>query len=286
MTVLLTKKKAAWVEQFKPAAPIKGGTLNYNAAAAEKYSKALVAITKQMTAQTERALIRVMSGEPATEYFGQDASISSSARITAAAIRKKFEKMFAQRARSIAAKMIKDMESVSKSSLHSSLKELSGGMSLNTGLINGPIREIMKASVTENVSLIKSISRQYLDGVEQAVMRSITSGNGMADLVPYLKKHEGITIRRAQFIARDQTKKVYNAINQERQTALGITQFMWVHSGGGQHPRREHQNFDGQVYSYDDPPYDSVAGKKVLPGELLGCNCKARPVILAQRTEK
>jgi hypothetical protein len=35
--------------------------------------------------------------------------------------------------------------------------------------------------VTENVGLIKSIPTQYLGGVQGAVMRSITTGNGMQD---------------------------------------------------------------------------------------------------------
>ena len=48
--------------------------------------------------------------------------------------------------------------------------------------------------MTENVGLIKSIPAQYLNGVQGAVMRSITTGNGMQDLVPYLQKHKGITL--------------------------------------------------------------------------------------------
>ena len=66
-----------------------------------------------------------------------------------------------------------------------------------------------------------------------AVMRSITTGEGLADLIPALDKIEGIAGRRAKNIALDQTRKAYAGISRQKLMSNGVKQFEWVHSGGG-----------------------------------------------------
>ena len=68
--------------------------------------------------------------------------------------------------------------------------------------------------------LIKSIPEQYFKDVTGSVMRSITTGNGLADLVPEIKKYDGQTERRAKLLALDQTRKAYNSINKQRMQSL------------------------------------------------------------------
>ncbi|KAF9396648.1 hypothetical protein CPC16_010967, partial [Podila verticillata] len=63
-------------------------------------------------------------------------------------------------------------------------------------------------------------------------MRSITSGNGLEDLIPFLQAQEGITRRRARNIALDQTRKAYNGFNRARCVGAGVTHGEWIHSGG------------------------------------------------------
>lgn len=273
---LLTKKKVAWVGKRNVA--IKGHALNYNAAIQARYVRRLTALVRQMTATTKREVVRLIKSDQS--QITQDASTASQARILTNRLTARFNQLFASKAPELAENMVDDADKASKSSTYSSLKQLSGGLSIKTDIFNGPMNEVWTASVAENVGLIKSISQEYLKNVQSAVMRSISNGSGLQDLVPYLNNQEGVTLRRARNIALDQTRKAYNNLNKGRMNAVGIKQYEWLHSGGSQKPRQEHIAMSGQIYSLDNPPViDSKTGERGIPGQLPNCKCRMVPVV-------
>ena len=232
--------------------------------------------------EVEREVRALFESRVAVEsHVTTDASIASQSRILVNALQSKFAILFRDAARPLAERMVGQAAKASAARLGRSLKDLSGGVSIRTDILkSGPVAEIVKASVAENVGLIKSIPAQYLDDVRGAVMRSITSGNGLADLVPYLERERGVTERRARNIALDQTRKVYGALNVQRAKAAGIKKGEWIHSGGGQKPRPLHVKLSGTIFSLDDPPViDERTGQKGFPGELISCRCTFRPVL-------
>ena len=288
---LLTKKKAANVEQFKRS-KVKGKPLEYNASVEEKYVKALSALVRMMISETERQVKALFETDSAQLHrdgitgTGQDASIASQARKLTNALARKFSAHFAKRAKGLAEAMVSNVNQASKSTLHGSLKELSGGLSLETSVLTGPLHDVMKATVTENVGLIKSIASEYQTKVQGSVMRSITTGNGLQDLTADLEKLQGMTQRRAKNIALDQTRKAYNGINRGRMQALGIKKFEWLHSAGGQNPRPDHVEMSGNVYSFDNlPVIDERTGERGIPGQAPNCRCRMVPVLEFDRGE-
>lgn len=285
MPKILTKRKEAWANHFKPNI-LKGTPLNPNIASEVRYYEALRKLILTMTANVESQLNKFFESDHAQEYFGEDASTASQARILTNALADKFKNLFALYAKPMAEKVVKEADKNSKNSLHQSLKQLSGGLSLKTGIITGDLEEVLSASVTENVGLIKSIASEYLSGVQGAVMRSITTGNGLQDLVPFLKKHEGITLRRARIIAEDQTRKAYNNLNKGRMQAIGIKQYEWLHSAGGVHPRPLHIAYSGRIFDFDKPPViDLKTGERGIPGQAINCRCRMAPVISFEEAE-
>lgn len=298
---LLTKKRAEWAKVRTYTGAMRGSPLNYPAGVQIKYTKQLDALVKRMTTETRKELVRFFKGETAREFIGsaqdaypgerrakkragaraaQDATISSQARILTNNLTKKFDQLFALNAKPMAEKMASGAAQSSKSQLHASLSELSGGLSLKTDILTGELDEVVNATVVENVALIRSISAQYLAGVQGAVMRSITTGQGLATLVPYLAEQEGVTLRRARNIAIDQTRKAYNNINRQRMQKVGVKQFEWLHTGGSQKPRKLHQQMSGNIYRFDDLPIiDEKTGERGIPGQLINCGCRMVPVI-------
>lgn len=276
----MTQAKRPPLRPKKREHTFKGATLNYNAAVQDKYVQSLHALVKQMTEQTKREFVKLARSfghEPGT---AMDADPASQARILASKLTAKFESLFARKAAQLADRMVRASSAASKTTLHLSLKEMSGGLSLKTDLLTGGLKTILTATVAENVSLIKSIPAQYMKDVGGAVFRAIQTGDGLADIVPKLAEVEGVTMRRARNIALDQTRKTYNAINRERMKAVGIKKFEWIHSGGGQHPRELHERMDGEVYSFDDLPIiDEKTGERGIPGQAINCKCTMRPVI-------
>src|SRR6478752_2159461 len=278
---LLTRKRRDWAETRKEPPVFKGTPLNEPAGVQARYAQKLDRLVKQMTREVSREVKRLFESDTGTAHFGQDASIASQSRILLNALRSKFEDLFASQAKVLAESMVNGASKASGSALHSSLEALSGGLSLKVPTMTpgSSLSNIYKASVSENVNLIKSIPSEYLKDVEGATMRSITTGNGLQDLVPALEKYEGQTHRRAKNIALDQTRKAYNSINKGRMQKAGVEKFMWHHSGGGAHPREDHIAMDGNVYSFDDlPVIDERTGERGIPGQAPNCRCTMSPV--------
>ena len=276
---LTQKRKTRRKSTFLPKV-IEGKPLNPNTSVAVRYEKKLRTIVRRMTDEVEREIFNLFKKPVASSYFAQDDTLSAQAKILLNALQEKFSDLFGLEAKPFSDSFINDSDRASAASLHGSLKELSRGMTLKADVITGEIKEILAASVTENVGLIKSIPSKYLSEVNGAVMRSITTGNGLADLVPFLKKHKNMTERRATFIAKDQTKKAFANLNRARLEKLGVSEYKWLHSRGSLHPRKLHQEYNGLIFKWSEPPIlNPKTGERAHPGIGINCKCKALPVI-------
>jgi SPP1 gp7 family putative phage head morphogenesis protein len=275
-----TVRKTPWSNNARKGI-VKGQPLNPSAAIEQRYYLALRVLIDRMTAEADHELKQLFRTEHAEEYFAQDASISSQARILTNALIKKYTDLFASLSKPMAERFAEESDKSSDIAVKSSLRQMSDELTLSTKTItSGPLNDILNATVTENVGLIKSIPAQYLNGVQGAVMRSITTGNGMQDLVPYLQKHKGITLRRARMIAKDQTVKSFTSLSRARMQKIGLKSYTWRHTAGSRHPRKLHIELDGRVCDYNDPPViqhdPEVRGH---PGQLINCICRMVPIL-------
>ena len=283
--IRLSPRKQAWAGKFKPK-QLRGAVLRPSAGVAARYNRSLQALIDLMLRETQREVEKLFTSPVAIEsHVTTDASISSQSRILMNGLISRFTVLFAQQAKPISERMVKQSEKNSSTDLKSSLKEISGNVTLKTDTLkSGPVADIAKASVNESVTLIKSIPQRFLDKTAQAVSRSITSGNGLQDLKPFFEKQKGITKRHAELMAEDQTRKVYNGINRGRMEALGFTSFEWIHTGGSQQPRQDHIDMSGNVYRFDNlPVIDERSGERGIPGQAPNCRCVMRPILSFER---
>ena len=278
----LTQKKAQWAKGRK--VNLIGTQLNHNVSIQQKYESRLKFLVLSMTRETRKEienLFKINANDSA-----MDASLGSQARITMNYLTNKFIRLFSKKAKKLAEQMLGSVSKTSKSNLHSSLKKLTGGLSLKTGLITKDFEDIAAATIAENVSLIKSIPQEYFKQVTGSVMRSITEGTGVGDIYEDLRKFNGMTDRRAKNIALDQTRKAYNTINAERLKSLKVKKFEWIHSGGGAQPRESHMKIDGHIFSLDvnelmkEQAALGVPEKdRGLPSIPPNCRCTLKPII-------
>jgi SPP1 gp7 family putative phage head morphogenesis protein len=266
---------------------LRGKPLKYNRAIYLSYSGNILALLERMFKYSKNK-IKALFNEPfAKEFFAQDEDIASQARILTNEIAEKFELIFKKNTKQIILKMIRATDRHSKFALGESLKELSGGLTIDVKKIPKELKTILKASVTENIALITTIADDYLAKVQKAAMRAITTGDGLKTLLPTLEKYEGISKRHAKFVALDQTRKVYNTMNKSRMENVGIEEFEWLHSGGGQKPRESHIDMDGKIYRLDDLPVINLeqvrkgyaAPEHGIPSQAPGCGCTMAPVV-------
>ena len=295
-TLPLTRKREQWVKNRRTT--LRGKPLHYNIALQQKYERQLTQLVKQMTTETKKEVLKLFQSTTGKKFFKnqakvevikkpratQDASLGSQARILMNALTSAYTQLFDQKSKTLAERMLNATIATSKTMLHGSLEELSGGLSLKTSVVPAGMEDVVKASIEENVSLIRSIPAQYFKDITGAVMRSITTGQGLKDLVPEIAKYEGQTKRRARNIALDQTRKAYNSINKQRMMALGVKEFIWRHSGGSQFPRESHIKISGVKFSFANLEQEQAAlgvpeRDRGICGEPINCKCFMQPVI-------
>lgn len=139
------------------------------------------------------------------------------------------------------------------------------------------LRTIIKATVHENVQLIKSIPVEYLKDVETDVFQSITTGRDLSTLSKDLQAKYGVARRRAELISRDQNDKATQSIALARQRDAGITEAIWRHSGAGKHPRKAHVAADGK--RFDITKGLLIDGRYIFPGQDINCRCTSQAII-------
>lgn len=143
------------------------------------------------------------------------------------------------------------------------------------------LRDVMTATVAENVALIRSIPQQFHMNVSTLVMQSVVAGRDLAPLTRALQKQFGVTRRRAELIARDQNNKATAQITRARYVDMGIRKAIWLHSGGGKTKRPTHVKNSGKPFDIDKGWYDPdpKVKRRIQPGELINCRCVCRPVV-------
>lgn len=240
-----------------------------------RYRKRLQDLTREMSASVEywvRSVYR--ANEP---KIAQDALPSKVLERTISRLAVRWQKQFDELAPKLATYYAQSANVRSSKQLSSMLQE--HGFTVEFRMTPAT-RDVMQASIAEQVSLIKSIPQKYFTDVQGSVMRSVSAGGDLGALTKQLQENYGVSYRRAAFIARDQNAKATASMTRARQLDAGLTEAIWMHSHGGRVPRPTHVAMNGQKYDVSKGMYDSAVGKFILPGEEPNCRCLSRPVVV------
>ncbi|EGO9358882.1 minor capsid protein [Enterococcus faecalis] len=168
-------------------------------------------------------------------------------------------------AQKIVRKHISSVNTFNKSNVNAQLKSRGINPLENETWLNN----YMKAKISENVSYITNIRDDYSQKFEQIIYRGVTSAKSSSEIRDELVKLTEMSLKRASFIARDQTGTILGKLNSERQKRAGFSAFRWSDSGD-ERVRDSHRERNGKIYFYANNP--------LLPGEEYNCRCVAEPV--------
>lgn len=188
----------------------------------------------------------------------------------------KWEERFATAAPKIARHFQQTVEKQSEQRLRGILRD--SGVTVKMQL-TPELEDVARASVAENVSLIKSVASRYQTQVRTLVMQSVREGRDLSTLSRELENRFGITRRQAEGIALDQNNKVTTDIQRAKQTGAGIETGIWRHSHAGKVPRPTHVENDGKPFDLRKGWYDPAERKRIWPGQLIRCRCFWTPVV-------
>jgi len=142
--------------------------------------------------------------------------------------------------------------------------------------------------IARNVGLVRSVSDETRRRIADAVFRGLQARTPPRTVAKEIAEAVGIGRKRALRIAAHQNVVLSSQLNEERRRQAGITEWIWVHSRK-RHPRLEHQERDGNLYT-DDP---SKAGREyegktirpapeTRPGEEINCGCTSRALLVLE----
>ena len=269
---------------MKASKPIILPVIRPNVGLEKEYQKKLERMIDEMEKSVAYWILAAYRQD--TPHMAQDASPATILSLVMKKLAKKWNKRFADVAPIFAKYFATSVRDRTDSSLKAALKK--SGFTVEFKLTK-EINDILQASVKENVSLIKSISQEYLNGVEQAVMRSVTVGRDLGGLKKELMGYYDTSTpslarkakKRAKLIARQSNNNAFAMIKRARETELGVTEAVWVHSHAGKVPRPEHERWGKEQKRYNIATgiWSEVSKKFVWPGTDFNCRCTGRPVL-------
>lgn len=129
-----------------------------------------------------------------------------------------------------------------------------------------------------NVDKITSLVGKQLVEITQILEQSTITGLRVEQLRDQIQARFKVTKSKAALLARDQTLTLNAQIARQRQTNLGIEEYIWTTSGDGK-VRETHADLDGTKHRWDTPPVISDDDRTGHPGEDHQCRCTAFPVL-------
>jgi uncharacterized protein with gpF-like domain len=247
-----------------------------------RYRKQMLALIDEMNASILYWLSAQYKDAPPA--LAMDATPSQKMLAKFRALAKRWERKFDEAAPRIAEAYVKGNFYATSSAMRSALRD--AGVSVRFKLTR-EMKDAMNASVAENVALIRSIPQRYLGQTEGIVTRAYAAGRDLESMVKEIRKLYPKAAGSAELISLDQSNKLNSTVENARRLELGIEQAIWMHSGGGKHPRKNHQKASGTVYNIREgcPIRDERSGQLeyIQPGQKIRCRCVSRSVLPALR---
>lgn len=129
-----------------------------------------------------------------------------------------------------------------------------------------------------NVDLIVTLGETQKSQLQDVLDQATDEGWHVKQLREEIQERFDVTKSHADLIARDQTLKLNSQLTKERQTSVGISEYIWS-SSSDERVREMHDKLDGTRQSWDDPPETNEDGDHNHPGEDYQCRCVAVAVV-------
>lgn len=258
--------------------PVRVAAVRPSAAITARYQAKLDSEIARMAASVSAAVLRQYRRKP--PELATDASPAAEMRALMQRLGREWTTRFDELAKTAPRKFARDATGYADKAFAANLRKAGFTVAFDPSRVTN---DLIQASITENVSLIKSIPARYLTEIQSLVTISAQVGGDLGPLAKALEHQYGVTRRRAAFIATDQQSKVITAITKARQESLGIQTARWLHSAGGRQPRVHHVAYSagregGPFYNIKEGAL--IEGQRIWPGQLPRCRCVSVSVIM------
>lgn len=136
---------------------------------------------------------------------------------------------------------------------------------------------------------IKDFTEKETKELRTQMKETVFAGDRYGSVIKTISDSYGVSMRKAKFLARQETALLMTKYKQTRYQESGIDEYHWYHvTGSPKHPVRpihkqlgDAKEKDGskKIYRWSDPPIVDSQGNRKNPGQDYGCRCSARPFV-------
>jgi SPP1 gp7 family putative phage head morphogenesis protein len=147
--------------------------------------------------------------------------------------------------------------------------------------LNAGERQI-KTFLQTNQDLITSVGKNTVKRLGSLITENPDLHS--SELRKRIQDSLGVSKRKADLWARDQTLKLHADVARSKHESLGITEYIW-RTSGDERVRRDdkygnHLALENNRYKYSDPPIVALKGlRRCNPGKDYECRCTADPIL-------
>lgn len=126
---------------------------------------------------------------------------------------------------------------------------------------------------------IRDWSAENIIKLRSEIQSNAFGGHRPEALVKYIQHNYGVSQRKAEFLARQETSLLMSKFHEVRYKDIGIQKYKWSTSHDAR-VRKDHAELNGKVFAFDSPPVvDERTGRRANPGGDFGCRCVAIPIV-------
>lgn len=143
------------------------------------------------------------------------------------------------------------------------------------------IREKLTNELTESTQLaVKNFTKEKTLELRKLAEANAFSGGRSDRLAKVIEAQFGVTKRKANFLADQETGLLVSKYREARYAEAGVKDYIWMTSHDDR-VRKDHAALDGKRFSFSNPPITNRStGARNNPGEDFRCRCAARPIVV------
>lgn len=158
------------------------------------------------------------------------------------------------------------------------------GLALVPQLTDAEAQLISKEWATNLNKHVKTFVDEQVLELRRNVQKAVEAGDRYGSLVGEIRKSYGVSLNKAKFLGRQETKLMTSKYQEARYTEAGVEEYRWkCVAGSAAHPvRPSHKRLDNTIQRWDRPPVTTAPDEPERhnnPGEDYGCRCFPIPIV-------
>lgn len=140
-------------------------------------------------------------------------------------------------------------------------------------------QEAIAKSWSNNLELyIKNWTDESILKLRTQIQSNAMRGQRSENMVRAIVSEYGVSVRKAKFLARQETALLMSNFQMERYKDVGISKYKWSASMDSR-TRDLHKDLNGKIFLFSNPPISGAKGERENPGQPYNCRCIAIPIV-------